>query len=467
MEAMTPPEVAMLINNYIGVRDGYLQDFSSNGLVMFFAEYCGLKINPRDYEGTTRNRFRVILTQSDPPTQARILEGILEKCPPGSSELRTDEKAHRLRTIAARLKGLAPDRPLASQADVLHAACRLIESNGKTTMLEVKEELRDKGLLATQQLVSEQMDSLALGNVLQRTPGPGYRHYVLPNVTTAPSTGQIDSTVDVVILTVLPEEYDAVCSKLSGLRNAPLIATHPNIYAWKLGKLPSANSAYTIAVGMMGRAGTNNSALFVIDASTRWSPRYIFFVGVAGGIGSSISKGDVLIADIIHGYEYGKIETSGEFTPRADWTFRTDLGLLNCAVAHANSGWRALVQTRPPESAPMRCKQGEVASGDKVVDNPTATFFDAVMTAWPKITAVEMEGAGAARGLEHLQTLGKQGHFLMIRGISDLPRNEAVGQADMGARGTRERDDWKPFASDAAASFATSLISAGLPLPPQ
>ena len=58
----------------------------------------------------------------------------------------------------------------------------------------------------------------------------------------------------------------------------------------------------------------------------------MFFVGIAGGL-SSLTKGDVVIADVIYGYEYGKLEQN--FLPRNNWSYHADLGLLNGAVAYA------------------------------------------------------------------------------------------------------------------------------------
>lgn len=269
---------------------------------------------------------------------------------------------------------------------------------------------------------------------------------------------------DVTILTVLPEEYQAICCKVNNLQSAPQLGDHANLYAWKIGTVSSGASTYSMAVGMMGRAGTIESALATTDALKRWNSRYIFFVGVAGGL-AGVSKGDVVIADIIHGYEYGKIEK--KFIPRSNWTYRTDIGLLNGAVAHSASNWNRLVQAKPPIECTVKATQGEIASGDKVVDDPSSQFFAGVLKMWPKIKAVEMEGAGAGNSIEHAQSLGKTVSFMMIRGISDLPRlSQEVGEEDK-ARGTQERDVWKNYAADTAAAFTISFISSGLPLPPR
>ncbi|WP_348303827.1 hypothetical protein [Methanothrix sp.] len=78
----------------------------------------------------------------------------------------------------------------------------------------------------------------------------------------------------------------------------------------------------------------------------------------------------------------------------------------------------------------------------------------------PKIIAVEMEGAGAAAAIDRARCQGIPTRFMMIRGISDLPR--ANGKNN----GRKERDAWKAYASDAAAAFVMGWIVEGLPMPP-
>jgi nucleoside phosphorylase len=215
---------------------------------------------------------------------------------------------------------------------------------------------------------------------------------------------------------------------------------------------------------MLGRSGTNESALATADAIERWSPRFIFFMGVAGGL-KNTNKGDVVIADVLHGYEYGKIEE--RFVPRGNWTYKTDIGLLNGAVAHSAADWKVLIQVEPPVECRIKVSSGEIALGDKVVDDPGNQFFAEVIDAWPKIKAVEMEGAGAGNAIEHAQSLGKSVSFMMIRGISDLPRPPEPRQGEDKPRGTEERDVWKAYAADTAAAFTISFIANGLPLPPR
>jgi nucleoside phosphorylase len=279
---------------------------------------------------------------------------------------------------------------------------------------------------------------------------------------------------DVAILCVLPEEWEGVCSKVSGLRPARKYRDLADLCNWQVGTIPFGSQYYSAAIGLMARPGPVRGALATNDAMRRWRPRYIFFTGVAGGLNRPhepevLNKGDVVIADVIHGYEYMKIDD--RFIPRADWTHRTDIGLYAGALAHMSSSWSDLIQVDPPSTPCLAPKvvKGEVASGSKLVEDPTNAFFDAVLKAWPKIRAVEMEGIGAAQAIEEAQALGEYNPvgFMMIRGISDLPRSPGADAEGEPSRGTRERDAWKRYASDTAAAFTISYISSGLPVLPR
>ena len=276
-----------------------------------------------------------------------------------------------------------------------------------------------------------------------------------------------EPTVDIAILTVLPQEYRAVHDRLVNPRSAPTSASTPNLYAWVLGEIstPKSGEPYSVALGMLVRPGTNRGALATQDAIARWKPRYIFFVGIAGGFElDDLRKGDVVIADVIYGYGYGKLEK--EFLPRHDWTYRTDEALLTGATAFAtlHPNWTNGIGVDHPEQGTPKALIGKIASGDELVDDPTNEFFASVIKAWPKLQAVEMEGAGAATTIEQAQSRGTSVGFLMIRGISDMPRPPDLAPE---IRGTQERDLWKDYAAKAAATFAVSYIASGLPVSPR
>ena len=170
----------------------------------------------------------------------------------------------------------------------------------------------------------------------------------------------------------------------------------------------------------------------------------------------------MIIADCIYGYEYGKIDKN--FKPRGNWTYKTDQGLLTGAIAYSlGDNWHDHIKAKPPEVCEPEVISGEIASGEKVVDDPTNEFFAQVIKMWPKVRAVEMEGAGIGSAIEQAQNLKIPVGFMVIRAISDLPRPK--GDEDK-TRGTKERDSWKAYASDVAAAFTVGWIADGLPLSP-
>jgi hypothetical protein len=100
---LTKFETSKLVNRYIGVEGGYLGDFSYKKHYDFYLD-LDLDIDPYKYEGTTRARFINILLESTPDVQARILEGILNRYPAGSSELRTQERSDEIVGWISRLR---------------------------------------------------------------------------------------------------------------------------------------------------------------------------------------------------------------------------------------------------------------------------------------------------------------------------------------------------------------------------
>lgn len=102
MTGLTKAEIIRIVNSYLGVEGGYLADFSYRTHREFYPTYCDLDIDPEIYDGTTRYRFIQVLENSQPNIQAKILAGVLEKYPPGSDALRTNEKAEWIRGLIER-----------------------------------------------------------------------------------------------------------------------------------------------------------------------------------------------------------------------------------------------------------------------------------------------------------------------------------------------------------------------------
>jgi very-short-patch-repair endonuclease len=86
-------EIYKLVNEYIGVYNGYMRDFSYKSHYEFYPDYCDLEINVKDYEpGTTREKFIRILEEASPLVQAKILRGVFKKYPLGYFEEKERER---------------------------------------------------------------------------------------------------------------------------------------------------------------------------------------------------------------------------------------------------------------------------------------------------------------------------------------------------------------------------------------
>lgn len=133
--ALKQAEVNKLVYKYIGVTEGYLGDFSYRSHHEFYIE-LDLPINPYEYDGTTRERFIKILTESPPAVQAKVLEGVLRRYPVGSSELRTEDRYDEIRRWISRLLG-AP----AVEAPALRITSEVVER----ALLDAQELLRATG----------------------------------------------------------------------------------------------------------------------------------------------------------------------------------------------------------------------------------------------------------------------------------------------------------------------------------
>ena len=142
MAGLSRKDIYWVINHYIGVNGGYLGDFSYRTHSEFYAEYCDLDIDPFVYDGTTRERFIKVLENADPRTQVIILEGVLEKYPAGSDELRTPEAFARVKEKIARCRsGAGVESPdLRITSDVVRRAIAdgetLMQSGGPTSAVD-------------------------------------------------------------------------------------------------------------------------------------------------------------------------------------------------------------------------------------------------------------------------------------------------------------------------------------------
>jgi tetratricopeptide (TPR) repeat protein/nucleoside phosphorylase len=301
-----------------------------------------------------------------------------------------------------------------------------------------------------------------------------------PRESSTKAAGEVDAfgadEVDIAIVTVLPEEYAAVHSRLT----RPTLfqgAGKPAPYAWTLGEIPLADGrgAYRVVLAMAARPGNVEASQMTVRTVERWKPACVVLTGIAGGLGrEACRKGDVIISRTIFGYEYGKL--AARFEPRPENIYQVSGALLSSALATAAVGgdWRNGLPAAPLPTIPS-VRDGVVASGEKVVDNRSHELFARVLEVFPKLDAVEMEGAGAASAIAALH--GEYSvNFIMVRGISDRPAEAPLDEQSPAGHQTAttvvsaqsaERNAWKVFAAESAAAFVVHWIAQGWPASPK
>lgn len=260
------------------------------------------------------------------------------------------------------------------------------------------------------------------------------------------------SRADFVIVTPLPEERDAILTRLTSPRK--LLPSESDIRTYYVASIPvmlpdGAISKYSIVVMPLTQMGQVEATAATLDAIKRWTPRYVILTGIAGGVARNrVSLGDLLVAEQVVEYERAKQTPAGE---EIRWrTHEADQRLLTAAKNFTDRAWVDVTPPRPQPGEPV-VHFGPVCTGDKVIADGQELRKHAAI--WPKLVGVEMEGGGVANAVA--QAAAPMPGFLMVRGVSDL--------ADA-RKNTPSVQEWRNHACAIAASFVVDLIHS-IPVP--
>lgn len=248
---------------------------------------------------------------------------------------------------------------------------------------------------------------------------------------------EIASTqTDFALLVALPLELEAVLrhggpwSKVSGSNRSPR--------SYYQSKTDSGLTVITMSTLGMGQL---NAALATKDLVEQWHPKKIILVGIAGGLGSKVDLGDIVISEQIVDYELGKITPTG--TDQRWSGYQADPILLDRLRNFRSSRWIGDIHVPRPDGKTNiipRVIFDVVLSGNRVIaDEKTAGALSSV---WKRAAAIEMEGAGLAAALH--QTPGAP-PCIVIKSICD--------KAD-----SAKNDSWQAYAADVSAAFTVDFI---------
>jgi len=161
--------------------------------------------------------------------------------------------------------------------------------------------------------------------------------------------------------------------------------------------------------------GKVNAAVGCAMLIDRYKPGLVINTGSAGGIDPDLSFGDVIISDglLYHDVDVTAFDYEPGQVPRMPAVFPVDETLVRLAEG-------AMDELKAEKTLPAALNhvRGLVASGDAFMHNPER--IAAVRATFPKVRAVEMEGAAIAHACFLFKT-----PFIIIRALSDIAGAES------------------------------------------
>jgi tetratricopeptide (TPR) repeat protein/nucleoside phosphorylase len=269
--------------------------------------------------------------------------------------------------------------------------------------------------------------------------------------------------IDVALLTVLPEAYEAV-RELFGLSEHET----RNGYQWTWGAVGLRAGGRIFAVTGYPLDRENVAAATFVGAMLEaWRPKDLLLVDIGGAVRGrdDVKLGDVVVHTFLHYYDYHKVGEDGidsaRYLPVAPASTRLR-ELSRRPADRKDKSWIENISVKRPGAGEPKVLPGEMLVGGAIQSN--SPRLRKLLDEYPKAIAVEMEGIGAGRAILDWSTRGPIPEFLIVRGMSDYCN---VGQS----RNQSTRERWRKYAATTAAAHAHALVREmeprGLLPPPQ
>lgn len=288
----------------------------------------------------------------------------------------------------------------------------------------------------------------------------------MPAMPRGGSAREPGDSVEIVILTVIPVELEAVCRVLGLTPDSRELSEDQTAYFCGTARSELVGRDYTIAVTCIGRPGNPAAAAATANAIARYQPRAAFLVGIAAGIRGKVQIGEVVISDRVVAYEPAALVASSggsRVEPRPDIDVPPH-AMAQCLTGYRPEAWRVRrvfnraggeipgaprgqkTEFKNHVASAVIAKRGTIASGEKLLRDP-ALLVAVREHHHGKVEVGEMEAAGFVAACRPAQL-----PWLVIRGISDF--------------GDDLKDDrFQAFASQAAAAVLRDFLAHGLELP--
>ena len=248
--------------------------------------------------------------------------------------------------------------------------------------------------------------------------------------------GTCQQELRVVVFTALGVEYEAMREYVAG----PVRKQEERGTLYEVGTLPGAHRHWQIALAQTGPGSTTVGVQF--DRAIRvFRPQIALFVGIAGGR-KDVSLGDVVAANLVYNYEWGKSTLDG-FQPRIRIHYSAHRLVQRAQLIARENRWQGRIRPGCPERPPASFIK-PIVTGDKVVVHNRSAVALLLDQYASDALAIETEG----HGFLEAAYVNPQVGALVIRGISDL----------LAGKDKASDDRWQPIASRHAAAFAIELL---------
>jgi nucleoside phosphorylase len=258
----------------------------------------------------------------------------------------------------------------------------------------------------------------------------------------------VSAGIDVLILTVKPVELDACLNAFGVTVHAkPVVLSNSGICTWIID-----TKIARVAVAMVGTAGNVETAAFLNSIDRDLPFRSAILVGMCAGVKGKMTLGSVIVAELVHAYEFVKMEATGpKYEPKPRPPAESDIRSVEL-VNRVDKFWPGVVAAVQARNDPFPeneaetiekwkpfLKRGGLLAGGWLIEDGSLPAFSYQFSS--DIRGAEMEGAGFATACGEL---GKP--WVVLRGV-----------ADYGEEGRRKHWQWP--ATFAAASAARKCIT--------
>jgi nucleoside phosphorylase len=146
-----------------------------------------------------------------------------------------------------------------------------------------------------------------------------------------------DSGIDVLIVTALKLELDALLALGEGGADAWELARDENGFRYHLLSIERASGGapLTVAAAWSGQMGESAAAVRATELLARLDPRCLAMCGICAGARGEVALGDVIVADRVYSYDHGKLVARTDKRGRRAEELTRDIETYNLQKAWA------------------------------------------------------------------------------------------------------------------------------------